>query len=633
MNQIKHNPEYITRKLNQVLSKVEKPGRYVGGEFNQVIKDWSQVSTMVVLAFPDIYDIGLSNLGLSILYEILNKQDNILAERAYIPWKDMEAVMRSEGIPLYSLESNHPVSQFDILGITLPYETLFTNTLNLLDLSQIPLYTAERTENHPLVIAGGHACFNPEPMAPFIDAFLIGEGEEAILEIAETHRKWKLSGDSRDNLLKDLSKIWGVYVPALYKPAYSSEGKLQSISPIDNTAPAIITKRLVRTLPPPPVKFLVPSIDIVHNRITIEIMRGCTRGCRFCHAGMVNRPIRQRPVHQIVDAIDEAISSTGYEEVGLLSLSSSDYTHIVELVDKIRTRFSTRKLTIALPSLRIESFSLDLLENLKGSRQGGFTLAPEAATEKMRNTINKPISSEQLLSVAHEIYQRGWQTIKLYFMIGHPGETEEDVLAIADLCLQVIKIGHQEMGRRAALHVSVGTFVPKPHTPFQWAAVNTPIEIEAKQRLLRQSLKKQGVKLNWTAPSETMLEAWLSRGDRRLADVIYTAWKNGATFDAWHESDHIQIWQDAFLQNGIDPDEFSARERDKDEFFPWDLISTGVSRNFLWKEYETSKNQVTTSDCRNTCHSCGIVPVFGKYASQDPENEWFCPVPQKAAGV
>ena len=625
-------PQTLSHKLDRILLKVEKPGRYVGGEYNQVVKDWSQISTRVVLAFPDIYDIGLSNLGLTILYEILNNHDDILAERTYIPWIDMEKLMRSEGIPLYSLESKHPVSQFDILGITLPYETLFTNVLNLLDLSGVPVYSVDRTEDHPLVLAGGHACFNPEPMSPFIDAFLIGEGEEAILEIVEVYKNWKATGNSRSDLLKSLSSIWGVYVPACYHSAYSSTGTLQSITPIEETASPIVTKRLVQTLPPPPVKFLVPSIDIVHNRITIEIMRGCTRGCRFCHAGMVNRPIRERPVQQVVDAIEEAVSSTGYEEVGLLSLSSSDYTHIVELVDRIRKQFADRKLTIALPSLRIESFSLDLLENLKGSRQGGFTLAPEAATEKMRKTINKPISSEQLLEVAREIYQRGWQTIKLYFMIGQPGETEEDVTAIADLCLQVIKVGHQVMGRRAALNVSVGNFVPKPHTPFQWTAVNTPEQIEAKQVILRKMLKNKGVKFNWTASNETMLEAWLSRGDRRIAEVIYTAWKNGATFDAWHESDHTQIWRDAFSQCGIDPDFYSTREREKEEFFPWDVIATGVTRKYLWREYEASKVQATTSDCRESCHACGIVPVFSHLIEQEKANDWFCPVPQKVTG-
>lgn len=625
-------PKSIIQKLDRILLKVEKPGRYVGGEYNQIVKDWNKVSSKVVLAFPDIYDIGLSNLGLTILYETLNRHDEILAERTYIPWKDMELIMRNEGIPLYSLETKHPVAQFDILGISLPYETLFTNTLNLLDLSGIPLHTANRSENHPLVLAGGHACFNPEPMAPFIDAILIGEGEEAILDIVEAYRSWKNSGKSRTNLLRNLSTIWGVYVPSLYHPTYSSTGELQTIKPVDEKIPVLVTKRLVQSLPPPPVKFLVPSIDIVHNRITIEIMRGCTRGCRFCHAGIVTRPIRERPVQQIVDAIENAISATGYEEVGLLSLSSSDYTHIVELVDRIRKQFADRKLTIALPSLRIESFSLDLLENLKGSRQGGFTLAPEAATEKMRNTINKPISSDQLLAVAHEIYQRGWQTIKLYFMIGLPGEQDEDVMAIADLCLQAIKIGHQAMGRRAALHVSIGTFVPKPHTPFQWSSVNTPEQIEAKQLILRKALKKQGIKLNWTASTETMLEAWLSRGDRRLADVIYTAWKNGATFDAWHESDHTQIWREAFSQCGIDPDTYATRERDKEEFFPWDVIQTGVSRNFLRREYEASKNQVTTSDCRETCHACGIVQVYSSLIDQDQESNWFCPIPQKVAG-
>jgi radical SAM superfamily enzyme YgiQ (UPF0313 family) len=359
-------------------------------------------------------------------------------------------------------------------------------------------------------------------------------------------------------------------------------------------------------------------------------MRGCTRGCRFCHAGMVNRPVRERPVDEIVEAIDKAIASTGYEEVGLLSLSSSDYRHIVELVDKVREQFVNKKLTIALPSLRIESFSLDLLESLKGSRQGGFTLAPEAASEKMRNTINKPISSEQLLSVTREIYERGWQTIKLYFMIGLPGETNDDVLAISELCKQVIKIGHQIMGRRASLNISVGTFVPKPHTPFQWVAVNFPEQIQEKQELLRRTMKGPGIKFNWTDPKETILEALLSRGDRRLGEVIFTAWKNGAKFDAWHESDHSDIWLQAFKECNLDPDFYAYRERSEDEVFPWDMIDAGVSKKFLWQEYQNSHNELIISDCRQICHACGIIPSITRLVNYKDTEEWFCPVNEKS---
>ncbi len=622
----------ISEKLDRILLKVEKPGRYVGGEYNQKIKPWLENPIHVALAFPDIYDIGLSNLGITILYDILNKQPGIVAERTYHPWKDMEALMRAEKIPLYALESKQPVRNFEILGITLPYETLYTNALNMLDLANIPLRSTDRTEQDPLVIAGGHACYNPEPMAPFMDAFVIGEGEEVILEIVKVSQECKKNHLPRVELLKKIAKIWGVYVPSFYKPVYSSLGRLEGLQPIVPEAPAVIQKRIVPILPEPPTAFLVPSIDIVHNRVTIEIMRGCTRGCRFCHAGMVNRPVRERPVDQIVDAIEQAITATGYEEVGLLSLSSSDYSHIVELVDRIREKFVDRKLTIALPSLRIESFSLDLLESLKGSRQGGFTLAPEAATEKMRNTINKPISSEQLLTVAQEIYQRGWQTIKLYFMIGHPGETAEDVQAISELCHQVIKIGHQVMGRRASLNVSVGTFVPKPHTPFQWVSTNTIEEIAAKQDILRKTLKGSGIKFNWTDPKETMLEAWLSHGDRKMADVILHAWQNGAKFDAWHETDHSEVWLRAFEHCTINPDDYSLRERNESEVFPWDMISAGVTKKFLWKEYQSSQAEKITSDCRQTCHACGIVPAISSQVSQSEYQDWFCPVPEKVAG-
>ncbi len=568
----------IVTKLDRILLKVEKPGRYVGGEYNQVIKDWDIVHTHVALAFPDIYDIGLSNLGLTILYDILNQHSTILAERTYIPWKDMEYEMRQNQIPLYSLESKRPISEFDILGITLPYETLYTNALNLLDLAKIPLPTSDRLEMHPLVIAGGHACYNPEPIAPFFDAVIVGEGEEVILEIVEVYQTWKKSQHTRAELLKALARLVGVYVPSLYTPHFTKDGRLIGIEPQEDSLPKIITKRVVPILPPPPVKFLVPSIEIVHNRITVEIMRGCTRGCRFCHAGMVNRPIRERPVDQIVEAIEATVAATGYEEVGLLSLSSSDYTHIVELVDKVRELFSDRKLTIALPSLRIESFSLDLLDSLKGSRQGGFTLAPEAATEKMRNIINKPISSEQLLSVTREIYERGWQTIKLYFMIGHPGESEEDILAISELCHQVLKIGRQVMGRRASLHVSVGTFVPKAHTPFQWESTNTVEEIEIKQTLLKKTMKGPGIKFNWTDPKATQLEAWLSPRDRRLSEVIFSAWRNGATFDAWHENDHSQIGWMRLQNMGFEAGFYSSRRRTENEYLPWEIISSGVSQ-------------------------------------------------------
>ncbi len=622
-------PTAIQDRLDRILLKVEKPGRYVGGEYNQVKKNWADVENHIALVFPDIYDIGLSNLGIMTLYDVLNQQNDILAERAYSPWKDMEKEMRNAGIPLYALESKQPLQAFDIVGISLPYETLYTNALNILDLAQIPLRSASRSEHDPLIIAGGHACYNPEPMAPFLDAIVIGDGEEVILEIIRTVHQGKKQGLLRSEILRNLASLWGVYVPSLYTPQYAETGELLQIRPIYPDIPEKIKKRVVAQLPDPFTNFLVPSIDIVHNRVTIEITRGCTRGCRFCQAGMINRPIRERTVSQITQGIRKAIRSTGYEEVGLLSLSSSDYTHITALVDEIVQSSQEQPLNIALPSLRIESLSLDLLESLKGSRQGGFTLAPEAATESMRHFINKPIASDDLLSITEEIYRRGWQTIKVYFMIGLPDETDEDVAAIAALCKSCIRIGHQMMGKRAALHVSVGTFVPKPHTPFQWAVVNAPEQIQQKQDFLRKQLTGPGIKFNWTDPEETQLEAWLSRGDRRMANVIESAFKSGATFDAWHESDHDDKWRTAFEQNHMDPGFYSTRERTQHEFFPWSILDIGVSRNYLWKEWLSGKSRQLTSDCRTECHYCGIVPSLSQMAKPAQTKDWFCPVSEQ----
>lgn len=619
------SPVEIQQKLDQILPLVSKPGRYTGGELNQVVKNWDEIETRVAFVFPDIYDLGMSNLGLALLYDIINKRPDALAERAFNPWSDMENQMRAHDLPMYSLETKHPLAAFDILGISLPYETLYTNTLNLLDLSQIPIFAAERTREHPLVIAGGHAAYNPEPMHAFIDAFIIGEGEEVIEEIVETHQQWKSTGASRSDLLKKLAGIWGVYIPSMYEAHYEVDGTLAHMAVLDHAAPEQVTKRIVAQLPPPLTKFIVPYIDIVHNRIPIEIMRGCTRGCRFCHAGMVTRPVRERTVDEIVAAIDSALKHTGFEEVGLLSLSSSDYTNILELVNAVSEKFSDQHLNLALPSLRIESFSVDLMDALRDSKRHGFTLAPEAATERMREIINKPVSTEQLLATAREIYARGWTTIKLYFMIGHPSETLEDVQAIADLCKAVLSEGRKVIGGRAKVHAGVSTFVPKPHTPFQWVPCDTVEQIQAKQNLLRQELKGKGLKLNWNNPQETMLEAWLSRGDRRLAEVIYQAWKHGAKFDAWHEHFSYEAWLQAFEFVGLDPAFYTHRERPIDETFPWEHISTTVRKRFLTEDYLWSKQGKTRVDCRERCFACGILPTFAEMRSLNPGEVWQCP--------
>ena len=617
-------PQEIEIKLDRVLLRTEKPGRYVGGEYNQVIKNWGLIPTRLCLVFPDLYDLGISNLGLAILYEIINKRDDALAERAYCPWLDMETIMREEQIPLYSLESKHPLSQFDIIGITLPYETLFTNALNVLDLAGIPIKSADRDNHSPLIIAGGHACYNPEPMAEFIDAFIIGEGEEIINDVINTYQAWKNSGEDRRQLMVKLSSVWGIYVPSLYEVDYFTDGTVSKFSPKIAGAPAVIKKRIVARLPPSPTHLLVPNIDVVHNRVSIEIMRGCTRGCRFCHAGMINRPIRQRPVKEIVDGIKESLENTGYEEIALLSLSSSDYTHIDELVKTITDEFQGQNLKIALPSLRIESFSIDLMEKLRDSRSGGFTLAPEAASEKMRNIINKPISSEQLINTTREIYARGWTTIKLYFMIGLPFETLEDIQAIADLCKQVLYEGHKVKGKRINLHVGISTFVPKTHTPFQWVGSDTMEQVQAKLSFLRTALRIPGIKPSWTDPHSTMLESWLSRGDRRLGNVIYTAWKKGAKFDAWQDRFQYNTWLEAFEECQVSPEFYNHRQRNLDEILPWDHISSGVRKAFLKKDYQASLDQQQRADCREQCYACGILSDYGKLR-EVAQVEWMCP--------
>lgn len=617
-------PQTIEAKLDRILLDVEKPGRYVGGEWNSVVKQWDDVQTRVAIAFPDIYDIGMSNLGIMLLYHAINKQPDMLAERVFSPWTDMQQQMRAHDIPLYSLESKQAIVEFDLLAISLPYEQLYTNALTLLDMAGMPVRSANRDERYPLVIAGGHACYNPEPMHAFIDAFVIGEGEEIIVEIAELTNKMR--GKPRQETLRKLAGIQGVYVPSFYDVTYHHDGTVEQITPNQPDIPKRVLKRIVPVLPEPFTDFIVPNIDTVHNRAPIEIMRGCTRGCRFCHAGMVTRPVRERPVDEIMAAIEKIVASTGFEEISLLSLSSSDYVWVHELVSEVNRVYKGAGLSMSLPSLRIESASADLLDALGDTRRSGFTFAPEAATENMRDIINKSVPDEQVVQTAREVYKRGWRTIKFYFMIGHPEETLEDVQAIIDLCKRVLKEGRRIIGNKANVNVGVSTFIPKPHTPFQWVPQDTIEQILAKQKLLKDQIKNErGMHLRWNDADETHFEGWMSRGDRRLARIIERAWQLGCHFDAWQDHHQHNLWLQAFEESAIDPDFYTHRERGLDEVFPWDHIDVAVHKKFLREDYLMSIKRETRVDCRDNCFACGILPKFAKVRSETEPMQWECP--------
>ncbi len=619
--------ETFEKTLERILPRVAKPGRYTGGEYNQVKKDWDSVDFKVALAFPDIYDLGMSNLGLMIHYDIINKHQNLLAERVFSPWTDLEALLRERNLPLFSLENKRPIHEFDMVGISLPYEQLFTNALNLIDLAGMPVRSEERDASFPLVIAGGHACYNPEPMAPFIDVFVIGEGEEAILKIIGVMRAAKHL--DRVTQLRYIAQIEGCYVPRFYDVTYEEDGTIVTITPNMPEAPSKVLKTIVSVMPPPVTDFIVPFLGTVHNRAPIEIMRGCTRGCRFCHAGMVTRPVRERPVEEVLTAMEKILESTGYEEIALLSLSSSDYTNVLELTKKIGERFGHLGLNISLPSLRIESVSTQLMDNLGDSKRGGFTLAPEAATEKMRNIINKFVPHEELLETAREIYRRNWRTIKLYFMIGHPMETMEDVEAIIDLSKQVLAEGRKFHGNKASVNVGVSTFIPKPHTPFQWEPMGELADVEAKLSLLRREVRGNGLRLRWNDPKESLFEGWLARGDRRIAEVVERAWRSGAKFDAWREHYSEEAWQSALVAEGIDPAFYTHRKRRIDEVFPWEHIDVAVTKRFLTQDYLMSQEQETRVDCREQCFACGILPQLKELRRATAVDDWKCPPVRK----
>lgn len=604
----------IVTDLEKILREVEKPGRYTGGEFNSVIKDWDAVRARVVLAYPDTYEVGMSNLGLMILYDILNREPDVLCERAYAPWLDMEAQMAANRTPLYSMETRHELRDFDVIGISLPYELNYTNALSLLHLAGVPSLAMERSANDPLVVAGGSGAYNPEPMADFFDLFVIGEGEEVLPELVRAYAEWKTAGSggapsrghAKAGFLLRAAQIPGVYAPSLYEPEYGADGVLERMRPLVPEAPQRIVKRVVATLPPAPTRLLVPNIEIIHDRAMIEIQRGCTQGCRFCQASSVYRPVRERSADEILGAAEEMLAATGHEEISLVSLSSSDHSEIEAIVRGLAERFGPKGISISLPSLRADSFSVRLAEMVQTTRKTGLTFAPEAGSQRLRDAISKKVSEDDLLRTADAAFSAGWDRIKLYFMVGQPTETDEDVAAIPELVKKVAGVGRRHRGGRAQVAVSVATFVPKPHTPFQWEALVDEETLQRRLDILRQGLRVKGVQFSWHDPGTTLLEAALSRGDRRVGRVIHRAWELGARFDAWGDAFRPAAWEEAWREAGLSPEFYARRPRTPDEVLPWYPIDTGVRKAFLWQEMERCRQGVSTPDCRDGCVGCGV---------------------------
>jgi radical SAM family uncharacterized protein len=631
-----HAPVPWTR-IEALLHDVLRPGRYVGGEYNAVHKPWTETDLHVCLAFPDTYELGMSNYALTLLYDVLNAQPGVLAHRTYLPAPDMIAAMRDANLPLYALESYRPVAAFDVLGISTAYEQLYTNALELMDLAGLPIRSADRGADHPLVVGGGHGVFNPEPIADFFDAFVIGEAEEVLVELTDVVRAHRDA--SRRDLLRALTGVPGIYVPQFYRARYDGP-HLVATEPAEPDVPARVVKRIAPSLPPVPLAPLVPNTEIVHNRAVVEIHRGCTQGCRFCQAGTITRPVRERPVAEIVDAAEAILDNTGYEELALLSLSSADYSEIDRLLDALLARFEGRHVSISVPSLRIDTFSVDLADKLSHGRRSGFTFAPEAGTERLRSRINKDVTDEDLLTIAQEVFARGWRSIKLYFMIGLPGETDEDVEAIVELTRQVRAIGQRVGGRRTYIRVSAGTFVPKPQTVFQWEPLADRETVERRQKILQDGIRGRGVELSWNHYADTWLEALLTRGDRRLTAVVERAWQLGARFDAWDEWRDMDAWRRSLAETplpGFDGPEdaeayYLTRRRDEAAALPWDHVHSGVEKRFLLEDLRRSRAEERLPDCREGCHGCGILQTYQAYPDLR-KDDWACPVLHRAPEV
>ncbi len=599
-------------ELSKILKEVQKPARYVGTEYNSVHKDLSKVYLRFAFCFPDVYEVGMSHLGIKILYHLLNSVPDIYCERVFAPWLDMEEKMRENKIPLFSLETRTPVADFDVVGFTLQYEMSYTNIVNMLDMAGIPPLACDRGEDMPFVYAGGPCAYNPEPLADMMDFFMIGESEEQILEVMDAYRSWKQSGAPKDAFLESLLSIRGIYVPKFYDVSYNEDGTLKEMVPNHPKAPVRVKKQIVRDMDKAfyPEKMIVPYMEVIHDRITLELFRGCIRGCRFCQAGMIYRPVRSRSPKRLLELAEKLIDSTGYEEISMSSLSTSDYPQLEELTEGLLDLTVKKKINLSLPSLRIDNFSLELMQKVQKVRKSGLTFAPEAGSQRLRDVINKGVNEEDLIRSVGLAFAGGYSGVKLYFMIGLPTETADDVKQIAHLAHKVVQTywdtPKEKRNKGLRVTVSASSFVPKPFTPFQWAPQDDIETLRDKQHLIKDEIHDKAIHYNWHEATLSVLEGVFARGDRRLLKVLIRAQKMGIKFDAWQECFRYDLWQEAFRLEGIDPDFYNRRERSYEELLPWEIIDPGVSRAFLERENEKAKRGEVTRNCRAACSGCGI---------------------------
>ncbi len=604
----------MDKRLERILPKVQKPARYTGGEFNQIIKDKNQVELRMAFCFPDTYEIGMSNLGMGILYHTMNALPYVWVERVYAPWGDMYELMKQNGVPLYALESGDPISEHDILAFSIGYEMAYTTVLDMIDMAGVPIHSSERKSLFPLVIAGGTAALNPEPMADFIDIYLLGEGEEMNNELLELLRTAKREGWEKQRLLEQASKIGGVYVPSFYKAELNADGTINHFV-IKDGAPEKVTKRVVADLDsvPFPTSPIVPTTEVVHDRVNLELFRGCVRGCRFCQAGHTYRPIRAKKPETLARQGKELLKNTGCQDITLLSLSSSDYRHLSELCDELLEYCEPRSIGLSLPSLRADNFSMDIMHRIQKTRKSGLTFAPEAGSQRLRDAINKNVTEEDLLHTCRLAFEGGWNTVKLYFMLGLPTETDEDILGISELANQVLhtwRLYAKNKNRGVRITVSTSCFVPKPHSPFQWEQQVTMDEYIRRVNLLRDNIKAKNVVYNWHDPKTSYIEATLSRGDRRIGKVIENIWRAGGRLEAWSDYFSFDRWMQAFSDAGVSPEFYAHRLRERDEVMPWDLVDVGVRRAHLWHEREQAYKSELSPDCRKQCAGCGAAKLL-----------------------